>query len=118
MRHIRGLRDGSEVNGTGCSSRGRRISSQHLHGESQFSVTPVPPQAPGTDMVHRRGAQTYIHSKHPTYRPKGSQSFPGAISVREWWCILLIPTFKRQVDYNELEVNLVYTARSKPGKAI
>jgi hypothetical protein len=27
---------------TGCSSRGPEFNSQHLHGSSQLSVTPVP----------------------------------------------------------------------------
>jgi hypothetical protein len=37
-----GWRDGSVVKSTGCSSRGPRFNSQHLHGSSQLSATPVP----------------------------------------------------------------------------
>jgi hypothetical protein len=33
--------DGSLVKSTDCSSRGPRFNSQHLHGSSQLSVTPV-----------------------------------------------------------------------------
>lgn len=32
----------SSVKSTGCSPRGPRLNSQHLHGGSQASVTPVP----------------------------------------------------------------------------
>ena len=38
----RGWRDDSAVKSTGCSSRGPGFNSQHLHGSSQLSVTPVP----------------------------------------------------------------------------
>ena len=37
-----GLRDDSMVKSTGCSSRGPRFYSQHPHGNSQVSVTPIP----------------------------------------------------------------------------
>jgi hypothetical protein len=38
---FRGWRDGSEVKSTDCPSRAPRLSSQHLHGSSQLSVTTV-----------------------------------------------------------------------------
>jgi hypothetical protein len=37
-----GWRDGSEVKNTDYSSRGPGFNSQHPHGSSQLSVTPVP----------------------------------------------------------------------------
>ena len=38
----RGWRGGSAVKSTGCSSRGAGFNSQHPHGGSEPSVTPVP----------------------------------------------------------------------------
>ena len=38
----RDWRDGSMVKSTSCSSRGLGFNSQHPHGSSQLSVTPVP----------------------------------------------------------------------------
>ena len=40
--YVGGWRDGSEVKSTDCSSRRPRFNSQHPHGSSQLSVTPVP----------------------------------------------------------------------------
>ncbi|CAO2583729.1 17-beta-hydroxysteroid dehydrogenase 13 [Lemmus lemmus] len=39
---LRGWRDGSAVGSSDCSSRGPGFDSQHPHGSSQLSVTPVP----------------------------------------------------------------------------
>jgi hypothetical protein len=41
MKITFGLRDGSEVENTGCSSRRPGFNSQHPHGSSQPSVTPL-----------------------------------------------------------------------------
>ena len=49
---------------TGCSSRGPRFNSQHPHGSSQVSVTPVPGDLIPSSGLHGHQAHTwctYIH---------------------------------------------------------
>ena len=61
--------DDSIVKSTGCSSIGPRFDSQHPHGSSQQSVTPVPrdliPSSGLTDTRYAHGTQTYMQEKHP-----------------------------------------------------
>jgi len=56
-------RDGSVRRSTGCSSRGPRLYSQHPHGNSHLSITPVPKDptpswAPGMYMRHIYAGKT------------------------------------------------------------
>ena len=71
----RGWRDGSEVESTGCSSRGPEFNSQHPHGSSQLSVTPGPGDLPSS---HRQQA------KHQCIENKDKR--PGGGGAGQWWC--------------------------------
>ena len=53
-------RIGSVVMSTGCSSKGPRFNSQHPHGSSQLSVTPVPGDLTPSHR-HTSGQNTNVH---------------------------------------------------------
>ena len=48
------------VKSTGCFSRGPRFNSQHLHGSSQLSVTPVPGDLTSYTDIHAGKTPVYI----------------------------------------------------------
>ena len=56
---IQDWRDGLAIKSTG-SSRGPRFDSQHPHGRSQLSVTPVPGHLTAT---HRHAGKAAVHIK-------------------------------------------------------
>jgi hypothetical protein len=64
----KGWRDGSVVKSTPYSSRGLGFNSQHPHGGSQLSVTPVPgdlcPLLVSTGTRYASGGETYLEAKY------------------------------------------------------
>jgi hypothetical protein len=83
-------RDGSLVKTTGCSSRERRLSSQHPHGCSRLPVTPVPGLLTPS---HRHTCQqntnkhAYIQYLKPLLPPSlGSHSLTSELSMFPSWC--------------------------------
>lgn len=56
---IMGREDGSTVTRSSCSSKGSRFNSQHPHGGSQPSVTPVLRDPTPSSGLHRNQAHTW-----------------------------------------------------------
>jgi hypothetical protein len=55
-----GWRDDSMAKSSGCSSRGPRFNSQHPHGSSKLSATPIPGNLTPS---HRHTGKTSMHIK-------------------------------------------------------
>ena len=64
---IEDQRDGSVIKSPCCFCRGPGFSSQHPHGNSQFSVTTVPgdliPSLTPRSTRHEHGTQTYMQAQ-------------------------------------------------------
>ena len=78
---IWGRKDGSVVKSKVSSSRGPGFNSQHPHGSSQLSVTPVPGNLTSSHR-HTHRQNTSVHKMK--------------ISCRAWWRTPLIPALRRQ----------------------